>query len=186
MTATYATAQFCISLFAILVIYFRCICRQRAENCRTDIRFIRDDLFDFMWQNGYDFRSPAYQQTRTMLNGLLRLTNIMGSIQIIVLLIRCHGEKAPDSAVNSIHDVALKEKLKSATELAMRRFVEFLYLEGATGLIVRGIAFTFKAFYSLQRTTKWVKRQTALLREMADEFGQENLSPSNLALIRHG
>src|SRR5262245_32745843 len=56
----------------------------RCDKYRTDIRRIRDELFDYMWKEGHDFSTPAYRSTRESLNGLLRICNLLSPTLLIV------------------------------------------------------------------------------------------------------
>jgi hypothetical protein len=164
------------------------ICRlilrpQRADACRSRIRKIRDDLFDFMWMNGHDFSNPAYHEARKMLNGMLRLTCVIGPIEFIALLIRCHNEPTQPGSINRLVEGDLKQRLEEATNQATREFLRYLYAEGIIGHCLRLLWVGFIALRLCHKTTQWLMARADLLKGMAIEYGQENLSPRQVALL---
>jgi len=71
-----------------------------APTVPIDIRMIRDDLFDSCGRTDTDFDTPAYQQTRRMLNGLLR--SRASSVRFrLSLSDSCRNDHAPPCAVQS-------------------------------------------------------------------------------------
>ncbi|HQU43220.1 MAG TPA: hypothetical protein PK867_10430, partial [Pirellulales bacterium] len=80
---TYLLFETWVGLCALVVFYRLLFVPLRIDDFRGDIRTIRDDLFDFMWRNGYDFNEPAYVETRQTLNGLLRSARHLSLISFL-------------------------------------------------------------------------------------------------------
>src|SRR5437762_12932113 len=75
MTSAYLITTIVVSLTAIVALWLGPLTSLRRDNFRSDIRRIREDLFDFMLENGFSFEVKAYRDTRQFLNGMLRASN---------------------------------------------------------------------------------------------------------------
>jgi len=75
-----------IGISVLLGLWFGPIATLRRDNYRSDIRALRDDLFDYMWQHGHAYDTSAYVQVRQTLNGMLRWSNVVDAAKFIASL----------------------------------------------------------------------------------------------------
>jgi len=187
MNQGYIFAQCWVSFVFVLVIYCLVIRRQRAEWCRSQIRFIRDELFDFMRDQDFSFDSPAYRETRNIMNGLMRLTNTIGPFQFIAMILCFHdedGDQKTKREIDKLEDGPLKEKLSKASKRATNVFVEFLFLTGVSGICVRCLMFVFRALHFAVKVRRWVSCRVDVLTDVANDFGNHTLTPRQQSLLR--
>ena len=184
MMESYNIGQVCISLLALGAVYHFFIVPQRAESCRSEIGRVRDDLFDFMWKGGHDFSDPAYQETRQMMNGLLRLTSVVGPFYFFAMIARCSSDQTRRPAIDALPDDDFARFMRTASARSIKIFLRFLYLEGCLGMCIKCICVVFHAVRLMQKCTEYVTSRADLLREMASEFGAENLAPRQVMLLK--
>lgn len=186
MTDTYVLSQCMISLAIIFFIWRSLIARQQREAFRSKIRTIRDELFDFMWKNGYDFNDPAYRSTRQTLNGLLRLSNTLGTFEFVVLVVRTHNTRRASEGCKSLKalkNAELRSALEGALAKAVSEWVRFMFLTGFCGLFVRTLFLVFGTITFVAHFRKWIRRKMTSFLHEAHEFGEPNLSATSKALL---
>lgn len=135
------------SLVALWVGPLSTLCR---DNYRADIRRLRDDLFDFMWMNGYSFQTPAYLEVRQMLNGMLRWANVINLVNFTVSVwFVARNRPLDDSSANRLLDGCdprLRGKIESTLGEAVKRTLRYVLLEGTTGVCVRSLVALLRVF----------------------------------------
>lgn len=170
-----------VAIAAISLIWFRGLAPLRRDNFRSDIRRIRDGLFDYMWQISLDFRDPAYRSARQSLNGLLRLSNSISPLKFFITVTLCREMAPPIQPESPNHE--LQKEIERARDRATHRLIHFLFLEGFVGVFVR----------MLLRCLAWVSRIRDLkdrvnngaqrLINSAYRLGAEDLSPEDRAVL---
>ncbi len=132
----------CVISLAILVfVCFFQFKRLSRDDFRSDIRRLRDELFDYMWKNGYSFDDPGYRGTRRVLNGLLRLSNHATPIKFIAAAVQCqiakHHGVVYANPIPPAKQEDLQAKIDEVCGAATGRFMRFVFLEGPRGWIMR-------------------------------------------------
>ncbi len=160
MSHSIALAQCLISLGILAFLWCGPVARLRRDNFRSNIRRIRDDLFDFIWKNEYDFKNPAYQATRQMLNGLIRTSNYLSVFTFMhALILIVNGKRRnPPSAISEIEKLPpgdLKEKINQATQQAMKEMLNFIFIQKISGLLTIVL---LKTLYRLYIIFTWRKK----------------------------
>src|SRR5437879_4753849 len=112
MHYNFAIFECLVSIGIVAFVWFFLVARSRRDNFRCTIRRIRDRLFDFMWEHGYDYSTPAYRKTRQTLNGLIRISNELAPIGFLVsfILFALHEPKV---CTDELDDPKLDEKLRA-------------------------------------------------------------------------
>jgi len=177
---SYVVLECAISLAALAYVWFWQFGRLRRDNFRSDIRRLRDGLFDFIWENGYSYDMPAYQEIRQSLNGMLRLSNVLSPVKFFIayLCVRHrHWTEALRDSLDHVRDKRLRDKIREVRNGALKRMLEFLFLEGTTGLLVRCIA-------RLIDLKKRALRMGEYLLANAYELGSPTLSIEQRAVLR--
>ena len=176
----YVIFECAISIAIVAYVWFWQIASLRRDNFRSDIRRLRDNLFDFMWENGYDFSMPAYMETRQTLNGMLRLSNSLSVPKLFLILffgaaIDRYHDRLPDS-LDKVKDTCLREKIKKVRHEAVKRMLHFVLLEGIPGVLFRFIV-------RLTRYKNWVSQKSQRLLVSAYELGSPSLSTQQRAVL---
>jgi len=177
---TYVLVECFISAGILLYVWFCPIGRLRRDDFRADIRRIRDSLFDFMWQNGYSYDTPAYIQTRQTLNGILRLSNTLSIPRfLIITLFLAKQDGRNDDLHESLMRVEndhLRARLEKAMMDAATRMLRFVFLEGTAGTLAQLLG-------NLMRTKEWARRKGRDLLSNAYELGGPSLSTDQRVLL---
>jgi len=166
--------QFWLSLVALAVIYVKIFKPQREESCRSDIRRIRDDLFDFMWKHGLDYSDPGYVHSRNLMNGMMRLTNCVGAFEFLFLMATAPAPPNNEyqSPIETVNDPVLREKLHRSINLAYRTFLTSLYTRGFFGLLFKGLLAVVNAVRRMRGySTSVQRRATLLLGSLSHQLG---------------
>jgi hypothetical protein len=127
-----------VSLAVGVFVYFVLWSGLRREQFRCQVRRIRDDLFDFMWEKGLDFKEPAYLKARETMNTILALSNQLSPTVLImacgaaVLQWRRYGA----SPANPLPDGLLGEKLRNSYLAIAWTVIEFSFLKRIPGLLI--------------------------------------------------
>jgi hypothetical protein len=181
MESALTSFSFMVAVFAWLLFYQAGI--MRRDRFRSDIRRIRNNLFDFMWENGFDFKDPAYVATRQAMNGVLRLSSTLSSVKYFVAFC-IHYDDEPIEHPKS-KDPRIQRELDEAMRQVVQRLLVFLFLEGTAGLIVRCTNMLLKLFRMWNRTRMWFLRGGYSIVLGATEMGAPNLTSSQRALLHH-
>jgi len=184
----YSIAQAWIGMVLTGLIYCIIIRRQKAETCRSEIRAIRDELFDFMWKNKLDFSEPAYVEARQAMNGLLRLTNSLNSVGCLYLMVSAQPNK--EAAFESLPDSELREAVQKSLSRSVRAYLQFTFFTGVTGLLMRTLQCGFNVANMLKglhnRVDRFGKRLAGFRSAIfayGYEIGSPSLSTAQLAAI---
>lgn len=134
--------------FAVLAaLWFGPFATLRRDNYRSDIRRMRDELFDFMLENGFSFDLPIYRDARQTLNGMLRWSNGMSAPKFLVSMyfISEYGCR-PKEKVSPQKDCneELRKKIEEIQKNSVLRTVEFMFNEGTAGLFFRPLSYVNK------------------------------------------
>jgi hypothetical protein len=183
----YSIAQAWIGMVLIGLTYCIIIRRQKAEKCRSEIRAIRDELFDFMWKNKLDFSEPAYVEARQAMNGLLRLTNSLNSVGCLYLMVSAHTKEA---AFELLPESELREAVQESLSQSVRAYIQFTFFTGVTGLLMYTLQCGFNVANMLKglhdRVDRFGKRLTgfrAAIFTYGYEIGSPSLSTAQLAAM---
>jgi len=176
----YVLLECAISLGVMAYVWFWQIARLRRDDFRANIRRLRDDLFDFMWKNGYEFSTPAYVEARQTLNGMLRLSNSLSIPKLFLMLffgteIDRYQSRLPDS-LDKVEDTCLRGKIKKVRSEAVETMLHFVLLEGIPGVLFRLIA-------RLTRCKNWAIQKSQRLLLSAYELGSPSLSTQQRAFL---
>lgn len=169
MTNPFAISYVVISLAALNYIYFVLCAGLRRERFRCQVRRIRDELFDFMWENGHDFQEPAYRKARETTNSFLALSNKLSptvlviSVVVAILNLRRNGVSPPTPPLPA---GPLGDKIRqSYLELAWT-LIEYSFLKGIPGLGVRSAVWFLSHAFRLGSRFRVCKRK--ILKDGAD------------------
>ena len=114
--------------------------RTRTDQYREDLFTLRDELFDYMWQNNIPFDLPAYRLMRQALNGAIRTADSLSvwSFFWVAVALRRNPDKADrlTAALDALADQAVRKHLWGVLKRFAHRFLSFLFAEGAMGLVV--------------------------------------------------
>ncbi len=180
MMNEYVIIECAISVGVLAYVWFVPVNRLRRDSFRADIRRLRDDLFDFMWENSCDFSTPAYVETRQTLNGFLRLSNSLSILRFFLMVLLGasldrHRNHSPDSLAK-VEIPSLKKKIEEIRTEAVTRMLKFLFTEGATGLFLRLLA-------HLAILKHWVRQKSQEMWLSAYELGSPSLSTQQRSLL---
>ena len=152
----------------------------RRDNFRADIRRIRDGLFDYMWQNGCSYDTPAYIQTRQTLNGILRLSNTLSIPRFLIITRFLAGQNRRHDELHEslmrVENDQLRAKLERAMMDAATRMLQFVFLEGTAATVIQLLG-------NLMRTKEWARRKSRDLLSNAYELGGPSLSTDQRILL---
>jgi len=174
MHYNFAIFECLVSLGLLAVIWFVLVARARRDDFRCDIRRIRDRLFDFMWENGYDFSTPAYRKTRQTLNGLIRVSNSLtpvGFLLSFVVIAVSDPRDPPDDLDNPALDVKLKGALRQSRHEAITVMIRFVYLSGLIGVLVRFLVVALRAAHAAIKVERMGIRKAEQFLAIAHSFG---------------
>lgn len=140
MNNSFALSYLLISLTMGGFIYFVLWVSLQRERFRCEIRRTRDELFDFMWENKYDFKDPNYIQTRAALNVILRASNVVSPILLValaVIAIRQWRRTGSTEAKSPLPEGKLGEKIYSLYLNLTWTVIEYSFLKGIPGLFIK-------------------------------------------------
>ena len=131
MTDPFILTNCAVSVAIIVAIWFGPLASLRRDAFRTDIRQIRDELFDFMWKNGYSFENEAYRDTRQLLNGLLRMSNSLSPIPFLICIWHHLDDLENRPSFTNFDNCPneLRQALVRAINLAGSRMLRFMFAE---------------------------------------------------------
>lgn len=184
MTSTYVLPQIVISLCVLLFIA-RLFARLRRERYRSRVRRLRDELFDWMVENGQDFQSPEYRDVRQTLNGMMRLSNTLGPMEFLILLARdSRTSNDPQSRdIRLMADSSLKRKLIQVEVAAVHSLLWFLYAEGTFGTCCRAVWMCCRTWSYMSNTKAAVMAGAQHLLRDAHQFGSPHLTAAQRMLL---
>jgi hypothetical protein len=169
MTTPFFLTTCAVSLCAIALIWFFPISSLFKDNFRADIRRLRDELFDFMWENGFSFETAAYRDTRQFLNGLLRASNFMSPAMLLLGLFYYvwYGMNKDRQLTDfSSCPPKLREKLEKTTTASIKRLEVLMFRRSILGLGIYLFVWTMvaaiKGRQRLKETIDNAARQLAI------------------------
>jgi hypothetical protein len=91
-----------------------------------------------MWKDGHDYATPAYRETREMINTMLRSSNLISLPQFLLMVWWSrHLPEECSERYPRTNDPLLQQKLEEARRDARGRMLVFLFLEGPWGFPMR-------------------------------------------------
>ncbi len=158
MTNAFVMSQVTLSLGGFLLLAWN-FHKLRQDNYRSDIRRIRDGIFDSMIEGNYSFSTREYIETRQTLNGMLLMSGSMSNVKFLLIgfIYSWFRESEQEPKASQISP-ELSRILQVASASASRRMLTFFFLEGMTGLICSGVFYIL----SLLELVKTLKRWTTI------------------------
>lgn len=155
-------------------LWFGPLAALRRDDYRSDIRSIRDGLFDFMLEGGYSFESPAYREVRQTLNGMLRWSNVINGPKFLISFY--YSAKYGDSnsgapCLLDDCDDGLRAKIEEVRNAAVNRTLRFVFLEGMTGAAVMALLSVLSLFKLAQRVKRAVSSRSGVIASEAYSLG---------------
>lgn len=178
-------SQLVVSILILAFLWFRVFPSLRRDNFRSDIRKLRDSLFDYMWENGHAFDNMAYCETRLILNGILRMSNSITAIKFFALVVLHRNDsRAVEDPLEQMADCDLKRQIETVRAQAVARLLHFLFLEGTTGLVVRMMLSTSHCIKRVNNIKPWIRRQGSQLLTDFRSFGEPNLPSPTRSILQ--
>lgn len=183
MNLNFVVLECLIGVGIIAFAWFFLFANLRRDNFRSEIRLLRDGLFDFMWKNGYSFETPAYRETRQLLNGILRISNKLGPISFVVnfALVAAERDERTRREFPRCEDDRLQSELVRIRNEASKMTVRFVFFQGIFGLFVRSLATVLRAVHYTFRFKQWMVRMTEGLMDFAHFMGRPDLTRGTFA-----
>ena len=171
-----------ISVSYLTWLWFGPLAKLRRDDYRTDIRRLRDELFGFMVDRGYDFETPAYLKTRQALNGMLRWANWINPVKFCMML-RLVSVSKDESETSAWCPPDLETKISQIKKQAFMRTVKFIFLEGTTGVFVRALQFVLTVFGRINKFKQRIFSGNKVLISEAYRMGEPNLPNEHRAIL---
>jgi hypothetical protein len=158
--------QIAISLAALLFIKLWGFSAIRRDNFRSDIRALRDELFDFMWENKLQYDSSEYVETRQTLNGMMQISRTMTAGKFFVLCILHGMYDTPEMEKSVSSNPLLSKKVVQIKARAVHRMLTFLFLEGTFGFLAKCVWKARHLLSVVRRVHNWnIKKGNQLLND---------------------
>lgn len=116
--------------------------RTRTDQLREDLFTMRDDLFDYMWQNHVNYDLRAYQQMRDMMNGAIRIADQLSFVPFAVLAFRMRNVQMKPQvsiSISEIEERELREHFEQVYFNLGHRLWQHFFLEGPQWIIFKPI-----------------------------------------------
>jgi hypothetical protein len=162
MNTSFTLSYMMISLMAGGYVYFVLWASLRREQFRCELRRIRDELFDFMRENNYNFKEPAYLKVRENLNTLLAASNQLSPTVLvvsIVLLVMDLRRKGLPQTTPPLPDGPLGEKIRDSYLALAWKLIEYSFLKGIPGLLINCVVWVLKHAFHLGGRLRACKRR---------------------------
>lgn len=170
MSHPYAIFEILVSLLVGFIVYRKIVVPMRRDTFRADIRRIRDRLFDYMWENNLPYDTAEYVRLRQRLNGLIRLSERLGPLFFLsIIVIYRHELDDHISVVSDKVPEPLRSRLREAEEAAAKRLGQFVFNEGCMWLF-------FKLVFLFGGIAKKVTSSVQWTMNAAYDFGSPQLS----------
>lgn len=193
MNNPFALSYLLVSLAALGFIYFVLCASLRREQFRCQVRRIRDDLFDFMWENEQNFEEPAYLKARETMNNVLLLSNklsptvVVMSVAAAILDLRRNGMSLPNPL---LPEGPLGDKIRQSYLALTWTLIEYSFLKGIPGLYVKSMLWILLHAFRLSSRMRVFKRKIVkdgadYLQEVGTGYGRRS-SFRDIALGRAG
>jgi hypothetical protein len=162
MNNSFTLSYITIGLAALGFIYFVLCAGLRREQFRCEVRRIRDDLFDFMWENKQDFNEPAYLKARETMNGFLVLSNKLSPTVLVmsaiaaVFTLRRNGVSSPPPPLPA---GLLGDKIRHAYLALTWKLIEYSFLKGIPGLFIKLAVWILSHAFHLSSRIRVFKRK---------------------------
>jgi hypothetical protein len=162
MNDPFALSYILVGLAALGFIYFVLCAGLRRERFRCAVRRIRDDLFDFMWENELSFNEPAYLKARETMNSFLVLSNklsptvLVMSVVVAVLTLRRNGVSPPTPPLLGGQ---LGDKIRDSYLALTWTLIEYSFLQGILGLFVKTVVWILSNAFHLSSRLGVYKRK---------------------------
>ena len=129
-------ADLTCAIIVVAAVYFGPLTWLRRDRFRTDIRAIRDELFDFIIDRGLNFSDPAYQDTRRTLNAIIRYSDRFGIYAFLVVVATPSDRAAPPQPVAETSSPELRKKIADVRARTARRLMTLVLGEGIVGGLI--------------------------------------------------
>lgn len=174
------------SAIALYLIFYR---RTRADSFREDMFTIRDEVFDYFWQNNLSFESPSYMLLRDSLNGAIRVgdqLNILVFVQTAKeMVVRGENGRWTES-ISRVKDPVHRAYFQKVQERMALRIMKYLFLEGFAGLLFNPILYIAGSLkYISILKERWAFRPAQKCTYELAAFGRYD-SPEGRAIGRSG
>jgi hypothetical protein len=150
----------------LALLWFGPVAALRRDNFRSDIRRVRDELFDFMWKNGLSYETKAYRDARQFLNGTLRMSDHLTAAMFLLgaFYLKWYEIETDDGRPSFDNcPKVLRDKLQSVYEAAVRRMLKYMFTEGTLGLLLRVVVLACRGSHRwMQATNRLVGEVYAL------------------------
>lgn len=191
MTDQFAIAHCFASLVVAAYVWFVTLPSLRRDDLRSEVRRIRDGLFDFMWKNGFDFATPHYRDTRQLLNGIIRLASTNLSLATIfteAVFAARRGALRPllELLQERDSDDPLTLALQRAKVDATAAVTAYVLSSGAFGLFVRLAGVVLGGVGLAVKAKRYGKRMMDLTLDCAYALGNPNISVATSRLLAGG
>ena len=178
MTNTFALSYFMVSLTALGVVYFVLFARLRREMFRCQLRRIRDELFDYMWENAQDFNEPAYRHARDTMNSYLAISNKLSPGVLVLATIatvldwRRRGVQAANLPTGPLGD-----KIRQAYMGLTWTLIKYSFLKGIPGAIIWSVVWILMHVFRLHSRLRGFK--DVVVKDGADYLQTVPVKPSS-------
>jgi hypothetical protein len=171
---------------ALYMIFYR---RTRADSFREDMFTIRDEMFDYLWQNNLSFESPSYMLLRDSLNGAIRVgdqLNILVFVQTVGEVVARGENRRLSETISEVRDPIHRAYFEKVQERIALRIMKYLFLEGLAGLLFNPIlAIAGSLEYISKLKERWALRPAQKCTYELAAFGRFD-SPEGRAMGRSG
>lgn len=155
----------------------------RRDAYRNRIRSIRDNLFDAAAEHPEGFKAAAYLQARQFLNGLLRASNLLSPLNMVIIVC-CEPMGEPAHASPKL-DGLLADEARKAIRLAVMETAWLVFLR-PLGLLLFA---AFAVCFYVKRALRTVQDGLIALLEtgLYDEFypyGAAQITPRTRAILQ--
>jgi hypothetical protein len=151
----FVLSQCCVSLAILGAACTLGYAKLRRDNFRSEMRRLRDGLFDFMWQHGYSFDTPAYRDTRQLLNGIIRISGKLAPMSFLVAVSFATRSHSRSPAYGRPADEALARELERVRHVAADALLRFVFLGGLFGLFLRAVLWLLSAVHLAMKAKQW-------------------------------
>jgi hypothetical protein len=178
MTNPFALSYFMVSLTALGVVYFVLFARLRREVFRCKLRGVRDELFDYMWENAQDFDEPAYRQARDTINSYLALSNKLSpSVLVLATIATVLDWRRKGVQAASLPTGPVGDKIRQAYKGLAWTLIEYSFLKGIPGAIIWSAVWILLHVFRLHSRLRGFK--DVVVKDGADYLQTVPVKPSN-------
>lgn len=158
---SYGAANFFLCLLGFVFVYYQ-LNRLSREKYRFKLRSIRNNLYDYMLQNGKDFSDPNYRRSRESINSMIQASNWISAPTLICMMVKIDLDERKGRSsyepMNFGDNKDLRKKVRESFRECQNALYEYIFLSGFTGVFVRIIAYSLMAvilvFSGIKKTSE--------------------------------